>query len=441
MTNKIKILNYLLITTLAVNLLFGFQVYSAIEKETGEEAGYKMMRQFASVLKLIRKNYVDESKIGYEDLVNEALEGMLSSLDDFSSYIDPQEYERMREETDGEFGGIGVVISVEDGELTVVAPMEDTPGQKAGIRTNDRIIKIGGQETIDLSLDQAVNLIKGPPGTPVELTIYRPSTNETKVINVERGIIELKTIKDVRHIEPGIGYLRITQFNDKTANSLQNKLQKLEAKGLKGLIMDLRNNPGGLLTSSIDVSSLFIPRRQLIVFTEGRPNSVRQEYKSSSEKKFLDFPIVILINEGSASAAEIVAGCLQDYGRALLVGEKSFGKGSVQSIIEVDDGSAVRITTAKYYTPGERVIHEQGIEPDFVVDISDETSQKLFMQRSRLTSVDDIEDTETIEDLQLSKGIEVLKDLITTNETQAKDYARVIKSKKARINKNERTRN
>ena len=366
---------------------------------------------------------------------------MLSSLDDFSSYIDPQEYERMREETDGEFGGIGVVISVEDGELTVVAPMEDTPGQKAGIRTNDRIIKIGGQETIDLSLDQAVNLIKGPPGTPVELTIYRPSTNETKVINVERGIIELKTIKDVRHIEPGIGYLRITQFNDKTANSLQKKLQKLEAKGLKGLIMDLRNNPGGLLTSSIDVSSLFIPRRQLIVYTEGRPNSVRQEYKSSSEKKFLDFPIVILINEGSASAAEIVAGCLQDYGRALLVGEKSFGKGSVQSIIEVDDGSAVRITTAKYYTPGERVIHEKGIEPDFVVDISDETSQKLFMQRSRLTSVDDIEDTETIEDLQLSKGIEVLKDLITTNETQAKDYARVIKSKKARINKNERTRN
>ena len=431
MTKTLKYLHYFLLLTLLVNLFFGFQVYSAIERETGEESGYKLMRQFASVLKLIRKNYVDESKVGYQDLVTGAIQGMLTSLDRFSSYIGPKEYDRMREETEGEFGGIGVVISIKDDVLTVVAPMDDTPGMKAGIMANDRILQINGQDTASLSLNKAVDLIKGKPGTTVELTIYRPGTDETKTVVVERGIIELKTVKDCRFVQPTIGYLRIVQFNDKTANSLVKKMETLTENKLEGLIIDLRNNPGGLLTSAIDVSSLFIPRRQLIVFTEGRRKSGRQEYKSGSGKKYLDFPIVVLINEGSASAAEIVAGCLQDYGRAKVVGEKSFGKGSVQSIIEVEDGSAIRLTTAKYYTPSERVIHNNGIEPDFVVDISDEDSHALFTQRSRITGVDPEDDVAEIEDTQLHKAVEILQELLVMNAGKPKDYAKIIKSKVA----------
>ena len=429
MTRRVNIFYYILMVPLLINLLTGFHVYSAIEKESGEEAGYRMMRQFASVLKLIRKNYVDESKVDYEDLVTDAIQGMLTSLDRFSSFIDPKEYNKMREETEGEFGGIGVVISVKDNVLTVVAPMEDTPGMKAGIMANDRILKIEEQETANLSLTQAVELIKGKPGTSVELTLYRPSTQETKTIIVERGIIELKTVKDSHFIESGIGYLRITQFNEKTSTSLRKAVNELEDKGLKGLIVDLRNNPGGLLTSSIDVSSLFVPRRQLIVFTEGRQKSGRQEYKSGSGEKFLDLPMVILINEGSASAAEIVAGCLQDYGRAIIVGEQSFGKGSVQSIIEIEDGSAVRLTTAKYYTPSERLIHEKGIKPDFIVEVSDDVSNQLSLQRSRIKGLVSEDEMETIDDIQLDKAVEILKEMLLIDKGKTKDYARILKSK------------
>ena len=430
MIKRPQVLSYFLMAPLLINLLIGFQVYSAIEKESGDEAGYQMMRQFASVLKLVRKNYVDESKTGYEDLVTDAIQGMLTSLDRFSSFIDPKDYSKMREETEGEFGGIGVVISVKDDVLTVVAPMEDTPGMAAGIMANDRIVKIEGQDTATMSLDQAVGMIKGKPGTPVELTVYRPATEETKVIVVERGIIELKTIKDVHMIDSEVGYVRITQFNEKTASSLQKKLAGLKGQGMKGLVIDLRNNPGGLLSSAVDVSSLFVPRRQLIVFTEGRRKSIRQEFRSGSGKKFLDFPIVTLINEGSASAAEIVAGCLQDYERTLVVGEKSFGKGSVQSIIEIEDGSALRLTTAKYYTPSERVIHENGIKPDFVVDISDELSHKLYIQGSKVKGAASEDELEVTEDEQLNNAVEVLKGLLINNKGKIKDYASVIKVNK-----------
>ena len=428
MSKPIRLFSYLVLVLLLTNLFVGYRVHSAISKESGEDQGYKMLRKFANVLKLIRKNYVDDSKISYEDLVDGALQGMLSSLDKFSSYIEPSDYEKMKEETEGEFGGIGVVISVKDNILTVIAPMEDSPGMKAGIVANDEIIKIDGQDATQLSLDQAVSLIKGKPGTTVEITVHRPSLDEIRTLTVERGLIELKTVKGVHFVEPTIGYARITQFNEKTADTLAEKLKPLSEEGMSSLILDLRNNPGGLLTSAIEVSSLFIPRRQLIVFTEGRRESNKQEFKSVPGSKYLDFPIVILINEGSASAAEIVTGCLQDYDRALIVGEKSFGKGSVQSIIEVDQGSAIRLTTAKYYTPSERVIHEIGIEPDFVVDISDEDSQKLAMQRSRLKGAVYDEEFEDIKDPQIGKGIEILKGLLVMTDEKKKDYAQVIKS-------------
>ncbi len=430
MPKRLNIIFYCIIVALTCNLIIGFNVHSAIEKETGQEKGYQTIRQFANVLKLIRKNYVDESKIDYQDLIYGAMQGMLTSLDRFSSFITPEEYGKMREETEGEFGGIGVVISMKDGVLTVVAPMDNTPGMKAGILAGDKIIKVNDKETADLTLDQAVNLIKGDLGTVVEITVFRPSTKETKTLTIERAIIEIATIKDTKIVEPEIGYIRITQFNEKSADSLGQELQKFKGKEIKALVLDLRNNPGGLLTSAVDVSSLFIPKRQLIVSTEGRTESRKQEYRSSSEDKYLDWPIAVLINEGSASAAEIVAGCLQDYGRALIVGEKSFGKGSVQSIIEVDDGSAVRLTTAKYYTPSRRVIHDNGIEPDFVVDISDEDAHKLALQRSRIAgSIDDQElKVEDIEDKQLSRAIEVLKGLTVMSKGREVDFAKILKS-------------
>ncbi len=427
MSGKVKILYRCIIIGLVVNLAIGYHVHSAIFKSSGEDKGYKAIRQFASVLKLIRKNYVDDSKVNYDELIYGALQGMLSSLDRFSSFIDPDEYKMMMEETEGEFGGIGIVISIKDNVLTVVAPMEDTPGMKAGIMANDKIIKVGAKETAKFNLEQAVDLIKGKPGTMVDITIYRPSTKETKAFSIQRGIIELKTIKDAHLVGPGIGYVRITQFSEKTADGLEESLSKLNKEKLNGLIIDLRNNPGGLLSSAIDVSSFFIPSKQLIVFTEGRHEAQKQKFLSSSGMKYLDFPIVVMINEGSASGAEIVAGCLQDYGRALIVGEKSFGKGSVQSIIELDDGSAVRMTTSKYYTPSKRVIHEKGVEPDFVVDISEEDSHKLSLQRSRIVG-ETVDDVEKIEDLQLSRSLEVLKGLLIMSDGEKKDYAKIIKS-------------
>ncbi len=418
-----------LLSLLLANLVVGYRVHSAIEKDTGEDKGYRVIRQFASVLKLVRKNYVDQTRVDYEELVYGALQGMLTSLDRFSSFIKPEEYDEMLEETEGEFGGIGIVISIKDDFLTVVAPMEDTPGMRAGLIANDRIIKVGDEETSTLSLAQAVNLIKGEPGTTVDITIYRPSTDETRTMTIERAIIEIVTVKDTAMIEEGIGYVRVTQFNEKTSSALGDALDQLSDKGLKALVLDLRGNPGGLLSSSIEVCSIFVPRRQLIVFTEGRDETSRHEYMSKPGTKYLDCPVAILINEGSASASEIVAGALQDYGRALVVGEKSFGKGSVQSIIELDDGSALRLTTAKYYTPSERVIHDHGIEPDFIVDISDEDSQRLAFQRSRLAGTDEESDAgNDIEDEQLRRATELLKGVMVMSEGEKRDFARIIKS-------------
>lgn len=430
MTIRAKLFFSIATLILVTNLVIGFRVQSALADASGEELGFVAMRKFAQVLKLIRKDYVDEGKIDYEHLIEGALNGMLASLDRFSSFIPPDEFAKMREETEGEFGGIGVVISIKNDVLTVIAPMEGTPGMKAGIMANDQVIKIDNQDTADLSLDQCVNLIKGAPGTTVTLMIFRPETKETKTFTIERAVIELTTVKNSAVLEGGIGYVRITQFNEKTSPSLGAELKALRQKDIQGLILDLRNNPGGLLTSAIEVSSQFIPEGQLIVFTEGRRESLRQDFLSLSGEKFPDIPVVTLINESSASAAEIVAGCLQDYGRALIVGEKSFGKGSVQSIVELDDQSAVRLTTAKYYTPSKRVIHEHGIEPDFIVDITDDESHKLALQRSRAEGLEAPPESPEppIEDRQLARAKEIIKGVVAMSAGNKLDYAKVIRT-------------
>jgi carboxyl-terminal processing protease len=408
MQTRHRILGLAVGSALVINLLVGVSVHSDVIRESGDDSGYASVRQMMSVLQLIRKNYVDEEKVGYQPLIRGALQGMLTSLDRFSSYIPPEQYGKMQEETEGEFGGIGIVISVKDDILTVVAPMEDSPGMKAGLRPKDQIVKVNGVDTLSVPLDQAVGMIKGEPGTSVALTVYRPGSEETLEISVERAIIEIATVKDTHYVEEGVGYVRITQFNEKTGETLRAELMKLTREGkLTALVMDLRNNPGGLLNSAVEVCSLFVPTDQLIVYTQGREPSHRSELFSRPGGKFLNLPIAILVNEGSASAAEIVAGCLQHYRVALLVGEKTFGKGSVQSIIELGDESAIRLTTAYYFTPSEKRIHGIGIEPDYVVDIGDDDTYKLYLQRTRVQEADD-ENTELMPDPQLQRAIEVL---------------------------------
>ncbi len=413
MNGKQKFVAGVLVTVLVLNLVIGFRVYCAIARETDEEEGLHRLRQFVIVMQLIQEHYVDKTDVAYEKLVYGAMNGMTGALDRFSSFIPPAEYDDMREETEGEFGGIGVFISVRDNRPTVIAPMPDSPGMKAGLQAKDQIIEVDGALTTDLPLPDAIRMIKGEPGTSVSLTVYRPETNQTFKVDIVRAIIEIQTIRRSEVLPGQIGYLLITQFSENTADELRETLTQMRHDGIRGLIVDLRFNPGGLLTSAIDVSSMFVEHKKLIVFTEGNKRTKKQEYNSLPGEKLSDLPCVLLINEGSASAAEIVAGCLQDYNHAVVIGEKSFGKGSVQSIIELDDGSALRLTTSRYYTPSRRVIHGNGIEPDIIVDISDEDAGRVHRQLSRPDGAEpEPDEPENIEDLQLDQGVEIVLDLI-----------------------------
>lgn len=394
---------WLLTVFAAVNALVGFGVYSRATEGDDEDAALERMRIMMHVLQLIRQNYVEPEDTEASRLINHALEGMVNSLDPFSSYLNPEEYGDMMESTEGEFGGLGVVVTVRDGFLTVVSPMEGSPGAEAGLRAGDRVVKIGDATTRDMGLTEAVRLLKGPPGTDVTITINRPKTNETREVTITRQLIEVPSVKDVQVVEDDVGYLRITQFNEPTAKDLRRELDGLLEKDVIGLVIDVRNNPGGLLQSAVDVSSLFLPKGKLIVSTEGREPSQNQRYVTSNGNGIpKDMPVAILVNGGSASAAEILAGCLQDWGRAVLVGEQTFGKGSVQNIIRLPDNSALRLTTAKYYTPSRRVIHEQGIKPDILVAMSDAEEEQLL--RRRRAGQDEV-----VLDSQLERAVDTLK--------------------------------
>ena len=396
---------------LAGNLMVGARLYSQVPATGGGDNAYEEMALFTKVLEQIREHYVDPAKTTYQNLIYGALRGMLESLDSHSQFLDPEMYADMKDDTAGEFGGLGIVISMKDNVLTVVSPMEDTPGFRAGLLSGDKIIEIDNTSTDGLSLSEAVKKLRGPPGTKVVIRILRPKTQELLTVEVVRAKINVPSVKDVKMLEEGIGYLRIVQFNEPTANALQDALDQLEKEGLQGLIIDLRNNPGGLLTSAIEVSEKFLKRGALIVYTQGRNEKPQQTFRVKGRYHYLDFPMVILVNGGSASASEIMAGALQDQQRAILVGEKTFGKGSVQSVLPLDDGSAIRLTTAKYYTPSKRVINEHGIEPDIVVPMSPEDWQNLLIQRAgdEGTPPEEGGELENVHDVQLDRAIDVLK--------------------------------
>lgn len=339
-----------------------------------EAEGYEELKVFTEALFLVSKNYVEETKP--KDLIYGAIKGMLSSLDPHSSFMTPEQYKELQTDTKGEFGGIGIQIGVKEGMLTVIAPIEDTPAYRAGIKAGDKIIKINNEFAKDMSLQDAVSKMRGAPSTSVKITILRKGWKETKDFTLSREIIKIKSVKS-KLLEDGIGYIKITQFQEQTATDLSSAMDKLMQENMNSLILDLRNNPGGLLNSSVDVTSQFIPPGKLVVYIKDRSGE-RTEYQSGKTKSNVTIPMIVIVNQGSASASEIVAGALKDWGRAVIIGTQTFGKGSVQSVIPLGDGSALRLTTAKYYTPKGISIQTTGITPDIVVKPEIKNGEKKF---------------------------------------------------------------
>ena len=327
---------------------------------------YESLEAFTNVLSIVKKNYVEE--VDTKNLVNGAINGMLSSLDPHSAYLTPDLYKELQMDTQGRFGGLGIEITVKNGVLTVVSPIEDTPAFKAGVKPGDMIFKIEDEFTKDMTLVDAVKKMRGPKGTKIKISIKREGIPELIDFTLVRDTIRVQSVRS-RTLEEGYGYIRLAQFQERSDRDLQKALEKLAAAkgGIKGLVLDLRNDPGGLLTQAVRVTDLFLDSG-LIVYTEGRIESQKQKYFAQKDGTWMDFPMVVLVNGGSASASEIVAGALQDHKRAVVLGTKTFGKGSVQTILPLDDNSALRLTTARYFTPNGRSIQALGIVPDIIVD-------------------------------------------------------------------------
>jgi carboxyl-terminal processing protease len=348
----------------------------------GPDDAYEQVRLLTKSIMIIRASYVDQGKTSYKGLVHAALAGMVQSLDPYSQFMEPVGYQALKEETQGEFGGIGIVIGVKDNILAVIAPMEDTPAFRAGMLAGDKIIEINGEKTDGWIVPDAVRRLRGDRGTSLTLKVLR-NNRDVKEFSLVRDIIRIQSVKGGRVLEDGIGYVRLTQFSEPTAAALAESLEKLTKQGIRGLVLDLRNNPGGLLSSAIQVSQLFLKKGTLIVSTRARDGKpAAPAARSAGSTHYVDFPLVVLVNFGSASASEIVAGALQDNKRAALVGETTFGKGSVQSVIPIEDGNALRLTTARYYTPSGRSIHEKGIEPDIIVPVTPEEWMDVMAKRN-----------------------------------------------------------
>jgi carboxyl-terminal processing protease len=377
---------------------------SAVSKVTDNAATYEQLRLFTEVLNIVQNQYVDE--VPPKDLIYNAIKGTLRGLDPHSSFLDPDSYREMQVETSGSFGGLGIEITLKDDILTVVAPIDGTPAYRAGLHTGDRIVKIDGLSTKDMQLSDAVKRMRGRPGSKVTISVVREGWNEPKDFDIVREQIRVQSVKTVE-LGDGIEYLKLRQFQEQSPHDLEAALEKFAKNGMKSLILDLRNNPGGLLTAAVEVSEKFIDDGKLVVYTEGRVRNQNMRFSAHAKRGYAQMPMVVLVNQGSASASEIVAGALQDWGRATVVGTQTFGKGSVQTIIPLSDGSGLRLTTAKYFTPKGRSIHGKGITPDVVVEAPKEPTPK----ERPLPSADPLEDMK--KDVQLQKAIEVIKTLRT----------------------------
>ncbi|NQU95429.1 MAG: S41 family peptidase [Candidatus Omnitrophica bacterium] len=377
-------------------ILCGFAYFNVCDKASAVDRDaelYKQIELFSDAVTIIRSDYVENPEP--KKLVYGALSGMLSSLDGYSQFLNPDEFKEMQIETKGEFGGLGIEIAMRDNTLTVIAPMDGTPAHKAGIKAGDKIIKIDGEMTQNITLTGAVKKLRGKPKTKVVLSILRKGEKELLDITIVRNVIKLKSIKTAKMLDGELGYIKLIEFQEKTPDDLEKALLVLREKGMKGLILDVRNNPGGLLDTAYEVSNKFLPEGKVIVSLDGRVPKQNKTYKSRGKTNFADLPMVVLINKGSASASEIVAGAMQDNKRAAIVGTPSFGKGSVQTVVPLGDGSAVRLTTAAYHTPSGRVISNKGIIPDIEIEPDEEP--------------DGAESDTPVKDNQLQAAIDVLQ--------------------------------
>jgi carboxyl-terminal processing protease len=363
--NKRVVMGFVLIaSTLAI--FIGFSSYQRCEAD-GKASGYESIELFTNVMAIVKKSYVEE--VDTKKLVYGAINGMLASLDPHSSFMPPETYKEMKIETKGSFGGLGIEITIKDSILTVISPIEDTPAYKAGIKSGDQILKIDDRFTKDLNINEAVKRMRGQKGSSVVLTIMRDSFEKPKEFKLVRDVIQIRSIRS-KMLDNGYGYIRISQFQEKTDEYLGKALKELQGdskKPFSGLVLDLRNDPGGLLDQAVKVADHFI-EEGLIVYTEGREKDSKMQFSARRGNKEPNYPIVVLINSGSASASEIVAGALQDHKRAVIMGTQSFGKGSVQTIIPLSDESGLRLTTARYFTPKGRSIQAKGITPDIIVE-------------------------------------------------------------------------
>lgn len=395
------------------------------------DESYQYTLLFARVMQLIRQDYVDEKKTGYKELTYAALRGMLSSLDPHSQFLNEEAFQEIQRETKGEFSGLGIVIGLKAGSLIIMSPIEGSPGERAGLLPGDRILKINGKSAGKLNLLGAEKLLKGATGEKATLTLLRPiegAPGGGKVFEVEltRETIRVASIKDA-HLLPEsiagpdkIGYVRIEEFGENTADELDHALEGLEQQGMQGLVIDLRNNPGGLLDAAVDVAGKFLPPDTVIVSTKGRSAGESREFRARPQRQHPDYPITLLINGYSASGAEIVAGALKDTNRAILVGETTFGKGSVQTVQPLGNGVGLRLTMAKYYTPSKKTIHEVGISPDIEVPITDAEERRIALaQTKRPLSDEDQAEVAKMEDRQLDRAVNALRGAKIFKERQA----------------------
>ena len=386
---------------------------------SSEEGRYRSALLFASVVEMIRDEYLEIEKTDYDKMTYAALRGLLTSLDPHSQFLDPEHYKMIRTETEGQFGGLGISVGMLENQLTVNVPIEGGPGFRAGLLPGDRIVKIEGKGTQKLSLGEAIRLLRGRPGVPVQLSVYRPSEQKTLEFSVVREMIQVPTLQETKMISSSlsqgekIGYVRITQFGEKTAKEFDAAMAQLGKEGATALILDLRDNPGGLVDAAVEVVSRFVPGGTLVVATEGRKaGSSQQKYLSRNVNLRIRWPTVVLVNGNTASAAEIVAGALQDLGLAVIVGETTFGKGSVQTVQRVDPSVipdlGVRLTTAHYTTPSRKKIHGVGIEPDVIARLTRGEEEAIFDKRSPGLKKNQDMETE-VNDEPLDRAIDLLR--------------------------------
>lgn len=366
-------------------------------------------------LKLVNENYVDQSSVAYDRLARESIHGMVESLDPHSEFLESGDFAQFEDELDGDFGGIGIQVEMRKGRVVVITPMAGTPGERAGILRGDEIVSVDGRPLGDnVNMDDVIKQLRGKPGTQVALTLFRPGTEKRVELRLVREVINQQSVREVSVLADDIGYIQLAEFSARTGKEFGDALNGLLKKNITGLVLDLRNNPGGLLDAAVEVAEQFFSTNELVVYTQGRKPGDREDYRAALDGEPISVPLVVLINAGSASAAEVVTGALKDTGRAVIVGERSFGKGSVQSIFKLKNGEGLRLTTARYFTPSGVSIHEKGIEPQVVVVMSPEDDSKLRIQRSRTDIKDPAEfkerfGFEPIQDRQLNAALDVLK--------------------------------